>query len=123
MSPRSEEYFWRARRSLRSARLLLGEGLFEDAVSRAYYAMVEAAQGALSERDISTRTHSGLWTKFNEVFIHAGELNDSWPAAVARAQRLRERGDYEAERIDEGVATEVVTEAASFVEAASSAVS
>lgn len=117
MSPRSEEYFWRAKRSLKSAVLLLSEGLYEDAVSRAYYAMVEAAQGALSERDISTKTHSGLWAKFKEMFIDEGEIDASWPGEVARAQSLRERGDYEAEQVSQRVAAEIVASASAFVSA------
>lgn len=39
-----------ARDALRTAKLALGEHLYADAVSRAYYAMLDAARAALSER-------------------------------------------------------------------------
>jgi uncharacterized protein (UPF0332 family) len=117
VSPRSEEYFWRARRSLREAELLLREHLSEGAISRAYYAMVEAAQGALSERNVHPKTHDGLWTRFSNEFVKSGPLDRSWPAVVARAQGLRERGDYEAEQIEGELAEEIVRGASDFIDA------
>lgn len=43
----AEKELVRAHKALRAANLLLNEGLYEDCVSRAYYAVLHAAKAAL----------------------------------------------------------------------------
>jgi hypothetical protein len=50
----------RARKSLRAAKTLLDEDLLEDAVSRAYYAVLHAAKAALAKEEMAPKTHSGV---------------------------------------------------------------
>ncbi|MEK7794333.1 MAG: HEPN domain-containing protein, partial [Candidatus Hydrogenedentota bacterium] len=56
----SGEFFHKAERSLRAAIVLAREGLFDDAVSRAYYAVFQAASGALLIRQKRFKSHNGL---------------------------------------------------------------
>jgi len=65
------------------------------ALSAAYYAMLYAARAALSERDISTKTHRGLWHELRRVFVETGELDVDLVASVQKIQperRLRRLG-------------------------------
>ncbi len=47
----------RAAKSLHAAEMLLEHGLDEDAVSRAYYAVLHASKSALASLDIFPATH------------------------------------------------------------------
>ena len=115
MSPRSEEYMEMAREALQAARLALSEHLYADAVSRAYYAMLDAARAALSERDLYAKTHRGLWSLFSESFVKSGEVDGAWSGRAEKARNLREGGDYGAKRPAPEAATEVVQWAGEFV--------
>jgi uncharacterized protein (UPF0332 family) len=49
--------FTRALKSLQAAKVLQADGLFEDAVSRAYYAVMHAAKAALLIHDRVVESH------------------------------------------------------------------
>lgn len=115
MSPRSKEYFWRAHRSLESAKLLRSKGLFEDAVSRAYYVILEAAKGALSEHGRHAKTHRGVWSQFNDLFISNGLVDGSWSTVIGKLQYEREQSDYEAKKLDQESADSAVDQAEQFL--------
>lgn len=104
-----------ARDALRTAKLALGEHLYADAVSRAYYAMLDAARAALSERDLYAKTHKGTWQLFSREFIKSGEIGAHWSERAAQAKELREGGDYEAVRPAAEIAADVVTWAEELV--------
>ena len=65
-------------------------------VSAAYYAMLNAARAALSERGEYAKTHSGTWTLFNKVFVATGEFDRELSGLAGRIKEARERGDYDA---------------------------
>ena len=115
MSPRSEEYMDMAEEALQVARLALSSHHYADAVSRAYYAMLNAARAALSERDLYAKTHRGLWSLFSETFVKSGQLDSSWSKRIDQARILREGGDYGAKRPAPEAATNVVESAGEFV--------
>lgn len=96
MSPRSEEFLQAARRHLAGARMLLDGGIPENAAGEAYFAMVNAARAALSERDKYSKTHSGLWFEFRQEFISTGEIGAELARAAELARDLREASDYRA---------------------------
>jgi uncharacterized protein (UPF0332 family) len=54
-------------RSLRAADLLVREGYREDAVSRAYYAILHAAKAALFGHDVATASHAGVRRMFGPI--------------------------------------------------------
>lgn len=56
MSPRSDELIQAARRRLAAASVVVEEDP-SAALSAAYYAMLYAARAALSERDVTAKTH------------------------------------------------------------------
>lgn len=79
MLDRVQCYLEEANEKLDSAKLLLENEYFKDAVSRAYYCMYNAARALLLTKDVSPKTHKGLIAKFGEEFMKmeddAGKCN------------------------------------------------
>ncbi len=96
MSPRSTEFLDAARRRLTAASTVVEEEDPSTALSAAYYAMLYAARAALSERDVYTKTHRGLWHELRRVFVETGELDADLVASVQKIQPEREQADYDA---------------------------
>lgn len=96
MSPRSSEFMEQARERLVDAQKILGLAHPAAVVNAAYYAILNAARAALSERDEHAKTHSGTWTLFSAAFVATGEFDQALSALARRAKEARERGDYEA---------------------------
>lgn len=101
------------------ARLALARvGLAADpagALSAAYYAALNAARAALSERDRYARTHGGTWHLFRDEFVSTGAFDAQLAAAAAALQKQREAADYEAARPSEGDAAAALETAERFV--------
>jgi len=115
VSPRSEEYLEQARDRLADAQKILNVAHPAVVVSAAYYAMLNAARAALSERGEYARTHGGTWTLFSKVFVATGEFDQELSALARQAKEVRERGDYEAAPPDAKEAAKYVDAAADFL--------
>lgn len=76
------------------ARRIFEIGLYDDEVSRAYYAMFYAAKAALLAEGIDLRRHSSAVTKFRELFVITGRVDAEYLRYLGRAQSARERSDY-----------------------------
>jgi uncharacterized protein (UPF0332 family) len=85
----------RAKKALRSAKLLLENRELEDAVSRAYYAMFHAAKAILFSKDVKTKTHIGAISLFGEHIIKKGILDEEYADMLRKAFDLRQKSDYE----------------------------
>lgn len=83
-----------AEEKLDSAKLLLQNGFFKDAVSRAYYCMYNAARALLLTKDISPKTHKGLISKFGEEFMKMEAEAKNYASILHKAEDLREMADY-----------------------------
>jgi uncharacterized protein (UPF0332 family) len=72
MMPEQVALLQKAQDSLRGARLLAGDGLYDFAVSRAYYTMFYAAEALLLGQRLSFSKHSGgdrgLWSTIGEYW-------------------------------------------------------
>ena len=86
-------------------------------VSAAYYAMLNAARAALSERGEHAKTHSGTWTLFSATFVAPGEFDSELSTFARQAKEAREKGDYEAAPPSAQEAAEFVAGAADFIAA------
>ena len=95
MSPRSNELLQAAQRRLAAASVVVEEDP-STALSAAYYAMLNAARAALSERDISAKTHRGIWHELRRALVDTGELDADLAASVQKIQPEREQADYDA---------------------------
>lgn len=76
------------------ARRIFEIGLYDDAVSRAYYAMFYAAKAVLLAEGVDLRRHSAAVTKFRELFVVTGRVDAEYLRYLGRAQSARERSDY-----------------------------
>jgi uncharacterized protein (UPF0332 family) len=68
--------------------------LYDDAISRAYYAMFYAAKAALLNEGMDLRKHSAAIAKFREKFVITGQVEADYLRYLGRAQGARERSDY-----------------------------
>lgn len=83
-----------AENKLDHARRIFEIDLYDDAVSRAYYAMFYAAKAALLSEGVDLRRHSSAVAKFRELFVVTGRVDAEYLRYLGRAQSARERSDY-----------------------------
>jgi uncharacterized protein (UPF0332 family) len=105
--------------SLKAAELCLQESLVNSAVSRAYYAMFQAAQVALEGAGLvrSEWSHKALHASFNQELIHRRklyprELRDYLTSALT----VRQAADYGEAGISMRIAQRQVRRAVTFVQ-------
>jgi len=107
----------KAERKLAAARADLEASRFDEAVSRAYYAMFHAVRAALAARGVQAKTHSGLAALFAEQLVRTGEIDAELGRWLGQARRNREIGDYDDFlAIDPEEAVEAVSRASMFLE-------
>ena len=107
------------KRSLKAqgaAELLLEAGFYEDAVSRAYYAVLHAAKAALLARDIVTESHTVVRRLFGKELVQQGLLEKEWAMILAHEQDERASADYDVElTFSQEVAAQRVEQAQRFL--------
>lgn len=84
----------KAESKLVSAKILFERGIFDDAISRAYYCMYYAAKAILYLKDKYPRTHRGLISQFGLEFVKEGIIEEYYARAITVAQERREMADY-----------------------------
>lgn len=107
----------RALKAHGAAKTLLEAGFYEDAVSRAYYAILHAAKAALLTRDIAAESHPAVRRLFGKELVQPGFLEKEWAIILAQAQDERALADYDVElTFPPEVAQERVRDAHRFLE-------
>jgi uncharacterized protein (UPF0332 family) len=81
--------------SLRAGEELLALGLFDDAVTRFYYAAFHFASAALLTEGIEATSHSGLLTLFAEHLVRTGKLPAKRAKELKQLQAFRNAADYD----------------------------
>jgi uncharacterized protein (UPF0332 family) len=108
----------KSRDAAESARLLFESGQFDGAVSRAYYAMFDAARAYLKLRhrvDFGRiKTHSGILTVFNRHAVEDGRSPDL-TRALNRAMAQRKQADYDELSVERDAAAFVLEEMQRFL--------
>lgn len=94
MKSLSDDQIAQAEEKLQVSRLLLKEGFYNDAVSRAYYCIFFATSALLSTKGISVKTHKGLLSQFSIEFVKTGVIDASFVKAFKIAKELREEAYY-----------------------------
>jgi uncharacterized protein (UPF0332 family) len=85
----------KARRTIQSARLLLADGDYDGAVSRAYYAMFYVAEALLLSKGLTFSKHSAVISAFGKEFAKTGTIPAEYHRYLADAQEARNTGDYQ----------------------------
>lgn len=88
----------KAEESLKGAQVLFNSGLFDEAVSSAYYAMFHMAKALLLTVNEEPSTHHGLITLFGLKFVKPGVIEEIYNDMLIDAKESREAGDYDAAR-------------------------
>jgi uncharacterized protein (UPF0332 family) len=84
----------RARRFLEAGQHLQRGGFFEDAVSRAYYAVFHGACALLASIGRTVRTHDGLRAAIAQHFVRPGHVDAKYSRLLARIAADRNDADY-----------------------------
>ncbi len=106
----------RALKAHGAAKALLKEDFYEDAVSRAYYAVLHAAKAALLTRDVACESHAAVRRSVGKELIQKGNLEREWAIILAQAQDDRALADYDVElAFSEKVARKRVEDAGRFL--------
>jgi uncharacterized protein (UPF0332 family) len=106
----------KAKEKLLSAQILFRERIFDDSVSRAYYAIFHAMTAALYSKDLTFSSHSQTIGKFNKEFIHSGIFEKSFSKEIHFIFDKREAGDYDIDNsIDEPIAARCISFADRFI--------
>ena len=122
----ASERLAKAQTSLAAARLLLKEGLGNDACSRAYYAMFDAARAALTASGApvsaeKARTHSGAISAFSLYLIKTEKLPAIHGARLSQAHQARLMADYQGDSVAPEKAAAIVGWASELIDDVKSA--
>ena len=85
----------KAQRTLQSARLLLTDGDYDGAVSRAYYAMFYVAEALLLAKGMTFSSHSAVISAFGKEFAKPGTIPGEYHRYLLDAQEARNISDYQ----------------------------
>jgi uncharacterized protein (UPF0332 family) len=108
----------RADKSLPAAQSLLEDHFLEDALSRAYYAILHAARGALLAEGVNVSSHRAVRRLFGLHLIKPGKLAIRFAKILAEEQDDRFLADYDAWfHAERERAEKRVSEAAEFLAA------
>jgi uncharacterized protein (UPF0332 family) len=108
----------KASRSLSAAKRHIGDGDYDFASSRAYYAAYYAVEAVLLTKHMAFSKHSGAIGAFNRQFVKTGVFPKDFSKLISRLFRERQTGDYEFDlSIEESDAREDVQIAESILQA------
>jgi len=117
MNDISQKELIRAKKALLAAKTLLENQLYEDCVSRAYYAVLHAAKAALTTKDIEPESHNAVKRMFGLHLIKTGEIEKDFAKILTAEQEDRAIGDYNIYiEIEQDTALKRVRDAEKFVE-------
>jgi uncharacterized protein (UPF0332 family) len=83
--------------ALQSAETLKTAGLYRDAMSRTYYAVLHYARALLPTRECHTKSHHGVVQMFSQLFVRPGLILVETGRILSRQQKFREESDYTVE--------------------------
>jgi uncharacterized protein (UPF0332 family) len=107
----------RAKKYLKSSRMLLLDEDYESSVSRAYYAMFYSAEAVLLTKNLSFSSHRGVISAFGEHFVKTDIFPRTMGRELNRAFEKRQLGNYEYTFvISENEAREILEQSKHFVE-------
>lgn len=85
----------RARRYMKSAKLLIEDGDYESAVSRVYYAMFYSVEALLLTKGLSFSSHKAVISAFGQHFVKTGIFPKDMSKTLTKVFEKRQFGDYE----------------------------
>ncbi len=102
----------KSRHKLEAAKDLYKDNWFDDAVSRAYYAVFHAMNAVLISRGLSFSSHAQTIGVFNREFVKSGVFPKEYSQIIQDLFEDRQAGDYDVDTIiDEQAARESIDKA------------
>jgi uncharacterized protein (UPF0332 family)/predicted nucleotidyltransferase len=93
----AEKLMSQAKKKLASAQHSLGGDFYDDTISRAYYAVLHAADAALATKGFVAKSRAGTDTLFGFHFVKPGLVDKRFGGLVGRAAEDRIQADYKHE--------------------------
>jgi hypothetical protein len=87
----------RAYASLQAAENLTRDGLYADAISRAYYAVLHAAKAGLHVHDVAAESHAAVRRMFGLHLVKSVKIEPNWAAYLTAGLDDRLAADYDVE--------------------------
>jgi uncharacterized protein (UPF0332 family) len=88
-------YIGQAEDNLQAAKALKLHGLYRGAVNHCYYAYFWIVRGVFLSKDIFAKTHSGVQSKFSEMFIATNLIPIKYGQYLSKLFKERQIADYE----------------------------
>ena len=85
----------RSKKSLKSSKKLFEEGLFEDAISRSYYAVLHAAKAVLLSENVMVSSHEAVKRLFGMHLIKTGKIEPKFSKILSEEQDEHYLADYD----------------------------
>ena len=85
----------KAKNSLEEAKILFNSEKYYGAANRSYYAAFHAMSALLIKDGYSMKKHSGVISKFREVYIKTGVFGIEMSEKIAELFKLRTECDYD----------------------------
>jgi len=95
MNDLSQKELTRAKKALMAAKTLLKNQLYQDCVSRSYYAVLHAAKAALTTVGVEPESHHAVRRMFGLHLVKTGKIEKEFAAILTAEQEDREIGDYD----------------------------
>ena len=89
-----QRYLASAEERLRAAEVLLTSAQWADTISRAYYAMLDAASACLVQKDVVPKSHEGTLTLFGLHFVKTGLVDARFSEWLRKVRKARLEADY-----------------------------
>lgn len=113
---KSRKEMERANKALLAAKTLLENQLYEDCVSRSYYAVLHAAKAALIKIGIEVESHQAVRRMFGLHLVKTEQIEKHFAEILTAQQEDREIGDYNIYlNIEQDRASKRVLDAEKFV--------
>jgi len=117
MNDLSQRELTRAKKALLAAKTLFENQLYEDCVSRAYYAVLHAAKAALAVKGVESQSHHAVRRMFGLHLVKTGDIEKDFARILTAEQEDREIGDYDIHiEIEQDTALKRVLDAENFVQ-------
>lgn len=99
MTQIDEAFLWlnRAEDTLNATAINFEHDLILAGVNRAYYSMFYCILALLRTENITTKSHTGAFTKFSELFIKTGNFSKEEAYHIRKAFEYRQAVDYDIE--------------------------
>ncbi len=84
-----------AKDCLKEAKILIDAGEYKGTANRAYYAAFHALRAVLILDNFDSKKHSGIISKFRELYLKNGLFDKNMSDAISSLFRVRSATDYD----------------------------